>query len=612
VTEAPPPRPSFADGLSVMGRGIRDEPVLFTWSVIGSIVFAAGLAAGGFVLGRISDTIIADAYRAGRADARQILTATTALAAVALLTTVGVVVRRVVATILTFRLQARYRRQVAERLLVLPLAWHRRHPAGQLLSIANSDAEAAFAVFAPLPFAIGVIALIGISAVLMLLADWVLALVALSAIPVLFTVNIFYQRRMSVRVARAQQLRAEVSDVAHETFDGAVTVKALGAEAAQAHHFSARAEQLRHANVAVGRGRSVFEPIIELLPAMASLAVLAVGAVRVDQGSAAIGDVVQVAYLLAILAFPVRAFGWVLAEMPRSVIGWRRVATVLDAQGDPPAGSADLPDDGPLELRAAALDVDVVDPDGSLHRLLHGVDVVAAPGRVIAVVGSTGAGKTTLAAALLRLLDPAGGLVEVAGTDLRELRSGALAAAVGYVPQTVFVFDDSIGDNVSLGRPLPGGTGRDAVWSALELARLADFVRSLPGGLDTEVGERGATLSGGQRQRLGIARAVATRPRVLVLDDATSALDATVEAEVLGGLRHAWPVTVLVVAYRLSTIRLADSVVHLQHGRVVDAGGHEELLSRDEGYRTLVEAYARQAADRAAELGATAPSQVTS
>lgn len=590
-----------------MGRGIRDEPALFAGSMVGSVLFAAGLAGSGWVLGWVSDEILLPAYEAGRADTRALVSATLALFAVAVLTTLGVVVRRVLATILTFRLEARYRRATASRLLELPLTWHRRHRAGQLLSIANSDAEAAFAIFAPLPYALGTVVMIVIAAAFMLAADWVLALVGLSAIPLLFLANAAYQATMASRVAAAQQARADVSDVAHESFDGAVTIRALGAEATQAQRFAVPTAALRAANISVGRGRSIFEPVIELLPALASLAVLVVGTWRVTYSGTDVGDVVQIVYLLTILAFPVRAFGWVLAQMPRSVVGWRRLRTVLDEPGDTVVGERAAPSgQAPVRVNTRGVSVDVVDPDGSIHRLVRDVTIGAPAGRVLAVVGATGAGKSTLLAALLRLVDPAGGSVELDGSDLRTFTADALPTTVGYVAQTVFVFDDTVRGNITLGRTsTPAGTDEDElVWRALRLARLDDVVEALPAGLDTQVGERGATLSGGQRQRLGIARAIVTRPRVLVFDDATSALDATLEAELLHGLRAAWPVTVIAVAYRPSTILAADAVVHLAAGRVVDAGAHEDLLVRDPGYRDLVQAYARQAADRVTEQSA--------
>ena len=241
-------------------------------------------------------------------------------------------------------------------------------------------------------------------------------------------------------------------------------------------------------------------------------------------------------------------------------------------------------------------------PDAALDAV--NLDVTA--GSTVAVVGGTGAGKSTMAGLLLRLVDPASGQVLLDGVDLARLRDEPLAGAAALVPQQVFIFDDTVRANITIGLEGPDGepTVDDAaVWSALRAASAESFVAGLPDGLDTEVGERGTSLSGGQRQRLAIARALVRRPRLLVLDDATSALDPAVERQVLDALRSsstdATAPTVIVVAYRPATIALADEVVHLAGGRLIDRGRPEELYARDPGYRELVTAYARAAAERA-------------
>lgn len=595
-----PESPTFREGLGVIGRGIRDEPRTFTLAVLGSALFGGALAGSGWVLGQVTDAVLVPAFRDGVVSASDAWAAAGAMALVGTLTAVGVIIRRGYATVTQYRLQARYRRAVSRQYLRLPLAWHRRHPTGQLLSNANADVEAAFAIFAPLPFSFGVAVMLVVAGVTMFDADPVLAAVAFTVLPMLVLANGFYQRVMSPRVARAQQLRADVSDVAHESFEGALVVKTLGRETEETTRFSDRSHELRRANVAVGRARGAFEPVIEALPTLGTLVVLAVGTVRVADGAIEAGVVVQIAYQLTLLAFPVRAIGWVLAELPRSTVGWRRVAAVLGAEGRMAFGTATLSaaPDG-RAVSAHGVDHDVVDPDGSTQRLLHGIDLDVPRGSTVAVVGSTGSGKSTLTTLLVRLVDPVAGRVLLDGTDVRDVVAGGLASTVAYVPQSTFVFDDTIRGNITLGlEDGPIGVGDDEVWAALRAARAESFVRALPDGLDTRVGERGASLSGGQRQRLAIARALVRRPSVLVLDDATSAVDPTVEQQILAGLRGTDGVTVVVVAYRRSTISLADTVVHVVHGRVHDTGSHTDLMGRDEAYRNLVEAYARDAAER--------------
>ncbi len=589
-------------GLRIVARGIRDEPAIFALAVVGSALYGAGTAGSGWVLGRVTDSVIAPAFAAGRVTRDDLVTAGGAIALVALATTVGVILRRAAAGATMYRLQARYRRAVTRQYLRLPLSWHHRHPAGQLLSNANADVEATWNVFAPLPMSLGVLVMIVVAAVAMLAADPVLAVVGLLVLPAVLWANAAYQKRMSPLVMRAQRLRADVSTVAHESFDGALVVKTLGREEQEAERFGATATALRDANIRVGRTRGVFDPLIEAIPTVGTLAVLAVGTWRVGTGAAQTGDVVQVAYLLTLLAFPVRALGWVLGELPRTVVGWERVSTVLDAGGGMTYGSSAPAPAGPAALRLDAASYAHHDEQGRPVPVLHDVHLDVPPGRTVAVVGPTGSGKTTLATLLVRLVDPASGRVLIDGVDLREVRRGGVADTAALVPQSTFVFDDSIRGNITLGRE---DLGDDAVRTALRLAQAEGFVDRLPRGLDTEVGERGTTLSGGQRQRLALARALVRRPRLLVLDDATSAVDPRVEAAILAGLREANEgTTVVVVAYRQATIALADEVVWVEDGRIAARGTHTELMASSPGYRRRVTAYARVAAEREAARAA--------
>ncbi|HEY6741042.1 MAG TPA: ABC transporter ATP-binding protein [Lapillicoccus sp.] len=588
-------------GLHVIGQGIREEKGWITVAAVGSTVYGVMTAGTAWVIGRVVHDTVAPAIAAGSIATGDLVRAALVLVAVVLANVAGVIVRRIAAGIAVYDLSATYRRRITRQYLRLPLSWHHRHPSGQLLSNANSDVESMWNVFYPLPMAFGVLVMLVFGAVQMVLVDPFLAAIGLTVFPMLFGVNLLFQRAMSPKVTRVQQMRAEVSEVAHESFEAALVVKSLGREDQETERFTGVTHELRDANIAVGRTRGVFDPAIEAIPTLGTLLVVAVGVWRIATGHLTAAEVVQIAYLFSILAFPVRALGWVLAEMPRSVVGWDRVHAVLDATGSMSYGSAAIPARGAGTLRAEdasyAYEVDLEHGGTGRNPALRHVTLDVPAGGTTALVGPTGSGKSTLTNLVVRLVDPDSGRVRLDGVDLRDVRPGGVPEAASLVAQQTFLFDDTVRGNVTLGAELPD----EEVWAALRVAQADGFVGRLATGLDTRVGERGTSLSGGQRQRIALARAVIRRPQLLVLDDATSAVDPAVEQEILAALRDASSgTTVLVVAYRMATITLADEVVYLEEGCVVDHGTHAELLGRCAGYQRLVTAYAREAAERAA------------
>ena len=578
------------EGFAVLGHAIRREPGIFILSTIGSVLFALLTVADAWVLGWSTNHVLIPAFEHGEIDPALLWTVLALFLGVAILRAVGIVARRLGAGVMQFRMQAHTRRAVTRQYLSLPMEWHQRHPTGQLLSNAYSDVEAAWGPIAPLPMALGTVVMMAIAVVQMLFADVVLALVGMLVFPLVVVANLAYQRLASPLMTRAQGLRAQVSEIAHESFDGAMVVKTLGREGEETQRFRERAHELRDVNTRAGAIRAAFDPTLASLPNVGVLVVLAVGVSRVLNGQTDAGDVVTVAYLLTIVSFPIRAIGWLLGEFPRSVVGFRRTRSVLRATGAMRHGNGTLR--GAAD-HGARLEVDDLHYayDGEAT-LLDGVSFVVEPGRTVALVGATASGKSTLTSLLTRLVDPDSGRILVDGSDLRDLRKGALAESVALVPQTAFLFDDTVRDNVTLG----ADTSDEEIWAALRAAQADGFVAALGQGLDTRLGERGTSLSGGQRQRISLARALVRRPRLLILDDATSAVDPEVEARILQALRTAGSgATLVVVAYRKATIALADEVLHLQDGRIADRGTHAELLERSPSYAHLVNAYEQAA-----------------
>jgi ABC-type multidrug transport system fused ATPase/permease subunit len=575
------------DGFRVLWVGVRREPKVFTVATLGAVLFGVLTVADAWVLGWSTQHVLIPAFDNGEIGVDMLVWVFALFMGVAILRAVGIVARRLGGGIMYYRMQSHTRRAVTRQYLSLPMEWHQRHPTGQLLSNAYSDVEAAWSPVMPLPMALGTVVMMVIAVVQMFLADTVLALVGLLVFPAVVAANLLYQHYSSPLMTRAQGLRAEVSEIAHESFDGAMVVKTLGRESEETARFGAKARELRDVNIRAGRIRAVFDPALASLPGLGVLVVLAVGVARVTSGATEAGDVVTVAYLLTIVSFPIRAIGWLLGEFPRSVVGYRRAKAVLDARGSMEWGDAELPrtDQGALlEVEDLHYSYDADAP------LLRGVQFDVRPGRTVALVGATASGKSTLTSLMTRLVDPDSGTVRIDGRDVTGLRKGQLSANVSLVPQTAFMFDDSVRDNVTLGADVTD----EEVWAALRTAQADGFVAALPNGLDSLLGERGTSLSGGQRQRLSLARALVRRPRLLILDDATSAVDPEVEARILASLRDdvdGSAASLVVVAYRKATISLADEVVHLDEGRVVARGTHAELLASSPAYAQLVNAY---------------------
>ena len=583
---ATPDRGLFWRGMQLVITYVRLHPWPFLVSVGGAMLFAVASIALTTTLGEATDRVLEPSFQHD-VPARDVWLAVGGLMLFGCLRALGIMLRRYFSGVAGERVMATLRTRVADRYREMQLQYHRETPTGELLAHMEADVKAAVDVFWPVPFAVGVIALTLFAMIALFLADPWLALVGAVLFPALAIMNQAFAKRMEGPAKRAQEKIGEVSSVAHESIDGALVVKTLGREEAETARLAVKARELRAERVAGGYVRATFDAALDALPSLATAILLAVGAWRVASGAITTGELIGFIALFGLLSWPMRFIGWILAELPRAVVGYARLEDVFRQRATvrPPEEPVSLPPSGPL-----GVEVRNVRHFFDGQPVLDGVSFEIEPMESVAIVGPTGVGKSTLAQLLVRLADPHEGQVLVGGVDVRDAEPTELRRDVSIVFQESFLFATSVHDNIAL----DGGVTEADVVRAGMIASADRFVRELPRGYDTVVGERGHTVSGGQRQRIALARALARTPRVLILDDATSSVDPTIEADILSALRRELSTTLIVVAYRLSTIRLADRVIFLQDGRVAGTGTHEELLATMPGYAAIIHAYERE------------------
>ena len=446
---------------------------------------------------------------------------------------------------------------------------------------------------------------IALAGVVMIAVEPKLGLIALIPVPFVIVISYRYGRRARPAIGEVQQRIAELTADAEENITGVRVVKAFARESRQLERFRRSSGRVFEQAMVTTRLESRYNPAIGFLPQLGLAAVLLLGGRAVIHAQLTLGQFTSFYLYLNMLISPMRSLGVTLNLAQRATASGARIFQLLDREprlSDTP-GAPPLPaGSGHVQLRGVTLRYadphdelgmsesakrSTTDDTTTARAVLHDIDLDVPAGRTVALVGATGSGKTSLVALISRLYDPSAGEVLLDGADVREIELGSLRAAVAVVSDDPFLFSASVAENIAYARPQ---ASREEIEAAARRAQAHDFVTRLPQGYDTEIGERGLTVSGGQRQRIAIARALAANPRVLVLDDATSSVDASTEQSIKTALAEAMAGrTTFVIAHRLSTIALADEIVVLDHGAIVAQGDHETLLQESELYREIVE-----------------------
>ena len=476
----------------------------------------------------------------------------------------------------------------------LPVAYYHATRTGDLMSRATNDLGAVRMMIGPaVMYAANTIVLAIVALAMMLSIDRWLTLIALIPLPFVSVSVKTFGTAIHRRFERIQAQLSEVSAVVQEALSGVRVIRAYRQEAAEIERFRASNQEYFDRNRRLIRLQGFFYPSLSLFLGLGALLVLWLGSREVIHQRISLGEFVAFNAYLMMLSWPMIAFGWVTNMIQRGMASWKRLLEVMDTV--PAISDADAtPEAGPAGGLKGAIEFRNLTFAYDDRPVLEGISAAIAPGETVAIVGATGSGKSTLINLLPRLHDPPPGTVFIDGVDVRALPLSVLRQAIGFVPQEAFLFSDSLAANVAFGALDADGRDPDPArveWAS-GIARLDKDVGAFPDGYDTVIGERGITLSGGQKQRAALARALMKDPKILILDDALSAVDTYTEEEILGRLRGVMRErTALIVSHRISTVRGADQILVLDHGRIAERGTHDELVVLDGLYAEL---YRRQ------------------
>lgn len=563
----------FRVAISLLRQLLKLHPRPFLIAVAGASVYAICTVASSFGLGYVVDEVIIPRYRSDFINKQTFFAASCIVIGIGLLRAVGVVIRRSYAGISHWSTSESLSTQLIRHIMGQPTAWHQRHMTGDLVARIGVDSDTAASVLGPLPFSTSVVLLVGLTSIWLVVIDIPLGLLAVTIIPLLFALNIGYQRRIDRHFDSAQQALGDLSEAVHESFDGVMVVKAFGAEHREHVRLGRISSKLKDARIRAVNARAIFEAFVDGTPSLVNVALIAYGAIRVRNGALTIGELSSFIYLFTLLVFPLRIIGYLLSEIPHSSSGYKRVREILDEPLEAQPEIIVLPRDSNIAVQVVDAAFSYVEAE---NPILSHVNFTVPIGSTVAVVGETGSGKSTL----LKLI---AGLVRSQHGSVHVTEGGS-----AIVFQEPFLFSGSLHFNITLGKSIQIPDVARALWASVS----EEFVSELENGIDTIVGERGISLSGGQRQRIALARAIASGRQVLLLDDTTSALDPATEALVIERLASLTSTTTtIIVASRPTTVKIADHVLFVHQGKVHDLSTHEQLMGSSEAYANLMKSF---------------------
>lgn len=566
-------------GVSLLWRVLLRYRGIAAISIVGAMIWMVTVVSIPYLVGRVIDKVVSGPGVSGVWLLLGLLILAGAVQAV------GVSMRRYFGFKLAYRAEADIRNDMFTHIQRMAFSFHDVTSTGRLMARASSDLSQLRLILAMAPITAANLVMFFVITAVLIVIDPVLGSTAALMVPALLYTSGRFANRVVGFSFDLQQRLSELSHVVEETISGIEVVKSYGQESQQQSRLDDKAEKIYDASIGMARQRAIHRPLFEIIPALGIVAVLAVGGTRVVDGALTFGQFVSFTQYLATMILPLLITGWFFANLPRSAAAASRIDELLSTAPEivEPRHPERLKA-GPGEVRFD--DVSFTYPDGT--QVLDRVNLVIPGGTSVGLVGVTGAGKSTIAHLIPRFYDVTGGAITIDGVDVRKLTLDELRGEVAVVFQESYLFAASIGDNIRIGDP----SASDArVRSAARLARAHEFICGFPEGYETVVGERGATLSGGQRQRVSLARGVVRDPRVLILDDATSSVDAIVEAEIQEALTQVMAGrTTVIIAHRTSTLALVDNVAFIEGGRIVAFGPHEELLSTVPRYREVLAA----------------------